>query len=72
MSLVLSRKYSEAVVITASNGEQITITIQEIRGDNVRLRCDAPGQVTIHRAEIQARIDAEAIEYDPTIGEDCA
>ena len=72
MSLVLSRKYAEAIVITASNGEQMTITIQEIRGDKVKLRCDAPKTVTIHRAEIQAQIDAERITYDPTIGEDYA
>jgi carbon storage regulator CsrA len=72
MSLVLSRKYAEAIVITASNGEQITVTIQEIRGDKVKLRCNGPAAVTIHRAEIQAVIDAESIEYDPTIGEDYA
>ena len=42
--LVLSRKKDESVVI----GENIVITIVEIRGDKVRLGIDAPEEISVH------------------------
>ena len=52
--LVLSRKKDEQIVID----EQIKITIVEIRGDKVRLGIEAPREMPVHRAEVQAEIDA--------------
>lgn len=54
--LVLSRKTNEAIVITASNGERITVTPVEIRGSGnigvVRLAFTAPDEVRIDREHI--------------------
>jgi carbon storage regulator len=46
--LVLSRKPGEKVVV----GNDITLTVVEVRGDRVRLAFDAPDQVRILRAEL--------------------
>ena len=46
--LVLTRKPGESVVI----GNDIRVTVVNIRGNKVRLAFDAPDDVTIHREEI--------------------
>ncbi len=46
--LVLSRKKNESIII----GEDIVITIIEVRGDKVRLGIQAPREVPIHRSEV--------------------
>jgi len=46
--LVLSRKHDEGIVI----GEDIVITVVEVRGDKVRLGIEAPSEVPVHRQEV--------------------
>ena len=46
--LVLSRHRNQQIVI----GDDIVITVVEIRGDKVRLGIDAPPQVPVHRHEV--------------------
>jgi carbon storage regulator len=46
--LVLSRKIDQKIKL----GEDITLTVIEIRGDKVRLGIDAPESVAVHRQEI--------------------
>lgn len=46
--LVLSRHKDESIVI----GDDVLITVVEIRGDKVRLGIDAPRDVSIHREEV--------------------
>ena len=46
--LVLSRQSDEAIII----GDNIRVTIVEVRGDRVRIGIDAPRDVTVHRQEI--------------------
>jgi carbon storage regulator len=46
--LVLSRKRSESIRI----GDNITITIADIRGDKVRIGITAPDEVGVHRQEV--------------------
>ena len=46
--LVLSRKRDEKIVI----GENIIVTVVEIRGDKVRLGVEAPKEVSVHRQEV--------------------
>jgi len=53
--LVLSRKQNESIKI----GDNITLTVVEIRGNKVRLGIDAPDNVAVHRQEIWATIQAE-------------
>ncbi|KKL28675.1 hypothetical protein LCGC14_2372790 [marine sediment metagenome] len=49
--LVLSRKKDEAIII----GDDIKITIVDVRGDKVRLGIDAPRSIPVHREEIYDR-----------------
>ena len=51
--LVLSRRPGESVVI----GDDITISILEIRGDIVRVGIDAPRSVSVHRAELLEQLE---------------
>jgi carbon storage regulator len=46
--LVLSRRVGDSVVI----GEDIVITVLEIRGDVVRIGIDAPREVAVRRKEL--------------------
>ena len=54
--LVLSRKCGERIVI----GQDIALTVVDIRGNNVRLAVDAPRDVSIHRQEVYRRIQDES------------
>jgi carbon storage regulator len=53
--LILSRKVNEKVVI----GEDITVSIIEVRGDQVRIGIDAPKKVKVFRQEVFDAIKAE-------------
>jgi carbon storage regulator len=54
--LVLSRKCEEEIFI----GDDITITVLEIRYDKVRIGIVAPKEVPVNRAEIAPRAPPEA------------
>ena len=54
--LVLSRHRDESIMI----GDNIVITIVDIRGDKVRLGIQAPSNVPVHREEIYEAIKREA------------
>ena len=51
--LVLSRRSGESVVL----GDDITVTVLEVRGDVVRIGIDAPRSVKVHRAELLAQLE---------------
>ena len=53
--LVLSRHRDESIII----GDDIVITVVDIRGDKVRLGIQAPTQVPVHRQEIYDAIQRE-------------
>ena len=53
--LVLTRKLGEGIVI----GDDVTITIVEMKGGNVRIGIDAPREKKIYRQEIFDRIVEE-------------
>ena len=53
--LVLSRHRDESIMI----GDDIVITVVDIRGDKVRLGIDAPTQIPVHRQEIYDAIQRE-------------
>lgn len=46
--LVLTRRTSQRIVI----GDDVVVTVLEIKGDTVRLGIDAPRSVTVHREEV--------------------
>ncbi|MBZ5737797.1 carbon storage regulator CsrA [Nocardioides mangrovi] len=51
--LVLSRRAGESVVL----GDDITVTVLEVRGDVVRVGIDAPRSLKVHRAELLAQLE---------------
>ncbi|NOT00817.1 MAG: carbon storage regulator CsrA [Phycisphaerales bacterium] len=53
--LVLSRQRDESIMI----GDNIEITIVDIRGDKVRLGIAAPTEVPVHRKEVYEAIKRE-------------
>jgi carbon storage regulator len=53
--LVLSRNKGERIVI----GNDIVLTVVDIRGDRVRLGFTGPTEVPIHREEVFRRLAAE-------------
>lgn len=55
--LVLTRKSGEAIKV----GDDVTVTIVEIRGNQVRLGIQAPHHVVVHRSELYDRIRIENI-----------
>ena len=56
--LVLSRKVGERIVI----GPNIVVTVLEVRGNVVKLGCEAPASVPIHREEVAHRFDGHVAE----------
>ncbi len=50
--LVLSRKKDESIII----GDDVKITIVDIRGDKVKLGISAPKIISVHREEIYEAI----------------
>ncbi|MFA7238261.1 MAG: carbon storage regulator CsrA [Phycisphaeraceae bacterium] len=53
--LVLSRQRDETIMI----GDDIEITVVDIRGDKVRLGITAPSSVPVHRKEVYEAIKRE-------------
>ncbi len=53
--LVLSRQRDESIMI----GDDIVVTVVEIRGDKIRLGIQAPAEVPVHREEIYNAIQQE-------------
>lgn len=53
--LVLSRQRDQTIMI----GDEVEITIVDIRGDKVRLGISAPRQIQVHRKEVYEAIRRE-------------
>lgn len=53
--LILTRRVGETVMI----GDEITITVLGVKGNQVRLGINAPRTVAVHREEIYQRIKRE-------------
>jgi len=53
--LVLSRQKDESIMI----GDEVEITIVDVRGDKVRLGINAPRNIAVHRKEIYLAIQKE-------------
>lgn len=52
--LILTRRVDESLVI----GENITVTILSVKGNQVRIGVDAPRDVTVHREELAQKHDS--------------
>ena len=53
--LILSRQRDESIII----GDNIVITVVDIRGDKVRLGIQAPTEIPVHRQEVYEAIQRE-------------
>lgn len=61
--LVLTRKTGEGIII----GDDIKITVVELKGGGVRIGIDAPREMKVHRQEVFDRIkqeNKEATQWD--------
>lgn len=56
--LVLSRQRDESIII----GDNIVITVVDIRGDKVRLGIQAPTEIPVHRQEVYEAIQRENLK----------
>ncbi|MCD6392543.1 MAG: carbon storage regulator CsrA [Planctomycetes bacterium] len=56
--LVLSRQKDESIII----GDDVEVTIVDVRGDKVRLGINAPRSISVHRKEIYEAIQREKAE----------
>jgi carbon storage regulator len=56
--LVLSRQRDESIII----GDNIVVTIVDIRGDKVRLGIEAPTEIPVHRREVFEAIQRENLQ----------
>ncbi len=56
--LVLSRKRDESIII----GDDVVITVVDIKGEQVKLGVTAPKTVSIHRKEVYEAIQRENVE----------
>ena len=54
--LVLSRQRDQSIVI----GDNVVVTIVDVRGDKVRLGIEAPSEIPVHRQEVYDAIQREA------------
>ncbi len=59
--LILTRRIGETLMV----GDDVTITVLGVKGNQVRIGVNAPKDVAVHREEIYQRIQKEKTGDDP-------
>ena len=62
--LILTRRVGETLMI----GDDVTVTVLGVKGNQVRIGVNAPKDVAVHREEIYDRIKQEGGESSPSQG----
>ncbi len=62
--LILTRRIGETLVV----GDDVTVTVLGVKGNQVRLGVNAPKDVAVHREEIYQRIQREKQDKDSIQG----
>lgn len=57
--LVLTRHRNESITVETSAGERFVVSVEDIRGDKVRLGVQCPVEWGVHRTEVQEAIDRD-------------
>ncbi|NLM36619.1 MAG: carbon storage regulator CsrA [Firmicutes bacterium] len=65
--LVLTRKINESIII----GDDVKVTVVEIKGEQVKLGISAPKRISVHREEVYLEIQKENQKAaETTVGPD--
>lgn len=64
--LILTRRVGETLMI----GDEVTVTVLGVKGNQVRIGVNAPKDVAVHREEIYDRIKKEDEDGEAPAGDD--